>query len=733
MVNKLIKFLLFLLTFLILIILYLSFFGISTKQFNNKINSEILNINKRVNLKLKKVSFLLNPYNFSINIKTSEPKVFFDKNELKLESIKTNISIKSLFNKDLTIDDLKVSTKEIKVKNIILLARSFRNSPELFVLDNIVKEGFLIADINLNFDKNGIIRNDYKVNGYIRNTKLSLPGKYNVKDLNLLFQVKNNEYTLENIETNFNQIQFSSSLINIKKTKNIFLVKGKLKSKKKEIDLNLLTNIFIKDLKFSNIKNIDFSSDNNFSFSINKNFKINDLIIKSKIYLNKLKYTNTLSDLKKYLPSFNESIELIDHEIAINYSKNKIDITGNGNILIDDKIDLLNYKITKKDNNYIFNTDIKLKNNSLLIDILNYKKEDNLESTLSLSGIFENNKNIKINELSLKENKNRFLIKDLILSRKFKILSFDILALKFINDNKIENQLTVKRSKKNYTLSGKAFDATSVLDKIFDESNDKSFLLFSDDFNTNIIIKIDKFYLDNEYFVRRVNGNIGLRNNDIEKMDITSFFDENKKLTITVNNNLDEKITTVYSDYARPFVKKFKFIKGFQEGSLDFYSVKKDKKTKSLLKIYDFKLNELPALTKILTLASLQGIADLLSGEGIRFSDFEMSYTTNAKLTTIHEIYAIGPAISILIDGYVESGKLVSLDGTLVPATTINKVIGSIPIIGNILVGEKVGDGVFGVSFKIKGHPKKLKTTVNPIKTLTPRFITRTLEKIKTN
>jgi hypothetical protein len=158
-----------------------------------------------------------------------------------------------------------------------------------------------------------------------------------------------------------------------------------------------------------------------------------------------------------------------------------------------------------------------------------------------------------------------------------------------------------------------------------------------------------------------------------------------------------------------------------------------DKQGTKVGEIYDFKLNELPALTKILTLASPQGIADLLSGEGIRFSDFEMSYTTNAKLTTIHEIYAIGPAISILIDGYVESGKLVSLDGTLVPATTINKVIGSIPIIGNILVGEKVGDGVFGVSFKIKGHPKKLKTTVNPIKTLTPRFITRTLEKIKTN
>ena len=86
-----------------------------------------------------------------------------------------------------------------------------------------------------------------------------------------------------------------------------------------------------------------------------------------------------------------------------------------------------------------------------------------------------------------------------------------------------------------------------------------------------------------------------------------------------------------------------------------------------------------------------------------------------------------------MIDGYIEEEKLVSLRGTLVPATTINRTISSIPLIGDILVGKKVGEGVFGVSFKIKGNPKNLKTTVNPIKTLTPRFITRTLENIKKN
>ena len=108
-----------------------------------------------------------------------------------------------------------------------------------------------------------------------------------------------------------------------------------------------------------------------------------------------------------------------------------------------------------------------------------------------------------------------------------------------------------------------------------------------------------------------------------------------------------------------------------------------------------------------------------------------MDFNSKKKLINIEEMYAIGPSISILMNGYVETGNLVSLRGTLVPATTLNKVIGSIPIIGKILVGKKMGEGVFGVSFKIKGSPKNLKTTVNPIKTLTPRFITRTLEKAK--
>ena len=153
--------------------------------------------------------------------------------------------------------------------------------------------------------------------------------------------------------------------------------------------------------------------------------------------------------------------------------------------------------------------------------------------------------------------------------------------------------------------------------------------------------------------------------------------------------------------------------------------------TNSNLIITDFKVSKVPALAQLLTLASLQGIADTLSGEGIRFDSFEMKSNSQGNVMNIEDALAMGPAVSILLNGYVDKGKVVSLRGTLVPATKLNSIIASIPVVGDILVGKKTGEGVVGVSFKMKGPPKEIKTTVNPIKTLTPRFIVRAVEKMK--
>ena len=134
----------------------------------------------------------------------------------------------------------------------------------------------------------------------------------------------------------------------------------------------------------------------------------------------------------------------------------------------------------------------------------------------------------------------------------------------------------------------------------------------------------------------------------------------------------------------------------------------------------------------MLSLADLRGLTDALKGEGISFDKLSIVYQIESGWMDIKEIFLIGPSISILVEGYFDKRKnILSLRGTLIPAKTLNSLVSKIPILGDILIGKKTGDGLFGISFKIKGPTNNLKTTVNPVKTLTPRFITRTLEEYK--
>ena len=735
MIKKLIKFISLLIILIIIITFYLSYFGVKTTKFNNKIESEVLKINKGVNLELKSVKLLLNLTNLSLNVKTLEPKIFFKNNKFELEYIKTNISLKSLVNKNFSIDDLQISSKEIKLNDLVQFARTFKNSSELFILNKIIEDGYLTADINLNFDNKGKITEDYEIKGFIKKGKLNILNKHSVKDLSFIFNIKNKEYLLRDIDGIFNEVKLLSPSIKIKEKNNYFLVNGKLLSKNDSSNTEILIKLLKKNYKNIGIESIKFSSENKFTFALSKKFKISNFNLESKIDLDSLFYKKNLLNINKFLPKFKDIVKLKDHKILISYKKNKFDIKGEGEIFLQNKFDYLNYEVNQINNNYKFKTIINFNNNVILLDFLNYKKKEDTDLTLLIKGSYKKDKKIIFDTISLiDDDKNKIMIEGLSLNNKFKIVDIKILDLNFMNKNKIKNQISLKKDKKKYKIYGKSFDATKLINDILDsDDNKKSFSIF-ENLNTNIKIEIEKTHVDTDAYVNNLTGYISFKDNRINKLTLNSIFPNQKKITLTINTNKDkEKITTFFSDYPKPLIKRYKFIKGFEEGVLNFYSIKKDNITNSTLIIDDFKVQEVPVLAKLLTLASLQGIADLLTGEGIRFTDLEMKFINKDGLMTIEEMYAIGPAISILMEGYIESKKLISLRGTLVPATTINRSIASIPLIGNILVGKKIGEGVFGVSFKVKGPPDDLKTIVNPIKTLTPRFITRTLEKIKKN
>ena len=632
-------------------------------------------------------------------------------NDYNLENINFSLNIE---NDNYNFKEIKFSTNDIDFFSDSLKIK--KNKKEFFVEGYIENEKSILNDkllnlIKLNFNNVNFVdikfasKNDFSFN---------LNKKLKFKNLTITSKILIDEteyYKPEILNDYFSEVK---DKINLKDHKIEAIYKKDYLSIKGTGKIQLEKDFDEIDYSVSKINDkVDFDS----------NIKISELKIKNQ------------KNIKTFFPKIKETINLKDHQVNIKFKDNDLSIKGTGKIQLEKDFDEIDYSVSKINDKVDFDSNLIINKTSFQIEKLDYKKEKNSKLQLTLSGNYEKTKGLVLDQFVILNKKNKIKLNNLLVDKYKRIIKFDDLNLDFFDTENRRNKLSLKRIKKNnYELNGSIFNANKLINDLLTSKEDKHYRIFKNNLNLNL--NLTEVYIDDSNILNNLKGNFYIENNKISQANISALFDNNESLTFTINTNNGEKITTLFSSRAKPLVKKYKFIKGFeesQEGYLDFYSSKKDGISNSKLIIDNFKVKEIPALAKLLALASLQGIADLLTGEGIRFTDFEMNFTNRNNYMTIEELYAIGPAISILIQGYIEQDNLISLKGTLVPATTINRTIASIPLIGDLLIGKKVGDGVFGVSFKIKGPPKDLKTTVNPIKTLTPRFITRTLEKIKKN
>ena len=792
---------------LFIIITYLSVIGLETEKFNNQIKSKIIEKNNSLDLELKKIKLTLDPLNFKINAKTIGAKIIYQKKNIELEYIKTQISLNSLIKNKFVSSNLELSTRSILLKDLVTFFRAISNRSELFILEQVIKKGHVIVNAKVNIDEKGNIKKDFEINGLLKDGKLNLLSNYNFDKINFNLNIKNNIFNFKDINFTTNKIDFFSNNLKITKNKNDLFFEGKVQNKDTFLNKELIELIKL-NLNNLNLINTKFSSKNNFSFIINNKFKLKNLILDSEILIKESEYKKPillneyfpeikdliyfkdheiklsykkdnfsakgngkikiqekldeidylitkkgkdfnfvsnifLSELniknqifiKKFFPNIKGTIDLNDHKIKIKFNKNNLSFDGKGKIKLDKEFDKISYYVSKNGNNFEFDTNLNLDKTLLKIDNLNFKKDNKSKAQVFILGNYKINSELTFNKVSILSKDNRILLRNFLLDKENVIVKFDKIDLDYIDTELKKNQFIIRRIKNNnYELNGSIFNANSLISELLKGNDNGEIKIFKNDLN--LTLNLSETYIDDNNLLKNLKGDIQIKDNKVFHANISAFFSNNENLTFTIKTNNNEKITTLFSSRAKPLVQRYKFIKGFKDsddGYLDFFSSKKDGISNSKLIIDNFKVKEIPALAKLLALASLQGIADLLTGEGIRFTDFEMKFANEKKLMKIEELYAIGPAISVLMSGYIQEDELISLRGTLVPATTINRSIASIPLIGDLLIGKKVGEGVFGVSFKIKGPPKDLETTVNPIKTLTPRFITRTLEKIKKN
>ena len=841
------------------IITFLNFFGIKTDKFNKLIYSKISQINPKLSSEINDVFIKLDIKEQTIKLETSNVKLQIAEEYLYLDKIISKLNISNLFNNK-SIQSLEILLREDEISNFksFISEYDYNFSRELVLSQ--IKKGKIKASIVLDFqNKNKTF--DYSILGKVTNAQINLLNKGELEKISFNFISDQKQHFINDLQFIYEDIDFNSKTILIKKHDNSFIINGDISNKKqvfdikklqknldynfdfienskvnlssnnkfsfslinkKKIDkfelkskinfdeikfkknLNLPINInngelkldyknhifdinvnskiyFLSDEKkqpnlgdakflisrkknenikfkgnFSNtgnkinsdqikeILNIDsklipsqdlqFDSNNSVEFEFNKKNKIEKYKLNSNLKISKLEISHKGSNLKRFLPEYKDIIIFKDNLIEINLNKKIKDIKLKGLYSLDNKLSD-SFKINLIQNSEILDFDANINLNNLFLNFksLDYKKNKKINSNLIIKGRYKDD--LKFNQIEYKENLNTIQASNIILSKKYKIKNIDSVILNYENLNQKLNNIKFQKNNDNrYKLSGREFDAQLIISNYLKGENTNDIFERFENINANISVQLNNIFIDKNSKLNNLVGEISLKKNDVISAEIRSKINNKNDFSLSIKtNSRDEKVTNLFIEEPEPFIKNYKFIKGFAEGKLSYGSIEKNNETKANLKIFDFKVQDVPVLAKLLTLASLQGIADILTGEGIRFNEFEMNYQSNHSLTNINEMYAIGPAISILMEGYIDRNKLTSLRGTLVPATTINKTISKIPLLGDILVGKKVGEGVFGVSFKIKGPPKDLKTSVNPIKTLTPRFITRTLEKLKKN
>lgn len=141
------------------------------------------------------------------------------------------------------------------------------------------------------------------------------------------------------------------------------------------------------------------------------------------------------------------------------------------------------------------------------------------------------------------------------------------------------------------------------------------------------------------------------------------------------------------------------------------------------MEIENVQIRNAPALARVLSLASLTGILEILNGQGINFAKADVPYRFRGNAIELREGRAFGPSLGITVDGEINRrSDQLALTGTLVPAYTINSVLGSIPLIGTLLIGRQ-GEGIIALTYSARGPIEDPTISINPLSALAPGFL----------
>ena len=466
-----------------------------------------------------------------------------------------------------------------------------------------------------------------------------------------------------------------------------------------------------------NSENMKFSLDKN-SFSIEGNATLGetDVLLKGK---------KNYIDLSKFVSKYSLSGKIDENAIeksfelkATSYIKGPIDFNASYFIF--------------KDNKERIKTSNNLKDVELKIPALNITKYKGTESTADIDFNFSNKKLKEIKIINYKEENKE--MKGLVkLSKEFK--PYKSLELDLKNNGKKTSIKIIKNKNLNtLDLKGDYLDFSETLKKTFiDEQKEDSFLVKLQPVKINLEAK--EILVGEEKSIYKVDAILKYENKLFKEAKVYSKLKDEKEFSLTISPKENSRELVINSNDAGLFLRTFSINKSGKEGEFvlhgEYDDTKETHPLTSSVTIRSMRLIKAPTLAKILNLASI-GIVSALSGEGILINKLKSEFVLEKGVLNLNKYEAYGPDVGFSNQGNIYLRKKeMDLEGAIIPMVTLNKIIGSIPVLGKILTNER--KGIWSFVYTIKGDLDEPEVRVNPIKTITPGFIQKFFSVFKTD
>jgi len=150
--------------------------------------------------------------------------------------------------------------------------------------------------------------------------------------------------------------------------------------------------------------------------------------------------------------------------------------------------------------------------------------------------------------------------------------------------------------------------------------------------------------------------------------------------------------------------------------------------------ISNFQLVQAPVLARLLSVATLTGILDELRGGGISFSTLRLPFSYANSQLSIQDGEMFGSSLGLTAKGtYSFTNSAMDMEGTLIPAYSINAALNSVPLIGDLLTGGDKGGGIFAATYTYRGPIASAEPSVNPLAALAPGFLRHIFDIFRAN